>query len=193
MRLLGKRYRFTILGISYYSLSGDYTAETKLVGMLGIYWVFLPETLYGKDAVVASASKAMAQAQSLKGTVTNAINWLAFCVGTMLSYFGFHLSYKILYPMFTWPSEAAGTADPSLFFWMLLSYGLVFLVAKFINNLISKAMNRAADRTALNGVEQTSTYTAYQRALESGNGFSSEREPLTDMFLMDTYSPEKAE
>jgi len=188
VRLLGKRYGCTILGIKYYHLAGDHCAETKLVGFFGLYFVFLPGTLAGKSAVVASASKAFARAKGMHGTIKNLINWLVFGFGLIMSFFGFHLSYKILYPAFTWPSESAFTADPSLVLWIMLFMGISFLLATFINNNVGKILDKNTDKLAeKNGFEKLD---GYKRIAELGRGFEGKREPITNLFMMDKAEPD---
>ncbi|MEZ4812239.1 MAG: hypothetical protein R2883_01900 [Caldisericia bacterium] len=183
VKLLGKRYGCTILGTYYYHLSGDHTTETKLVGFFGLYFVFLPGTLSGKSALVASASKAFANAKGMHGTIKNIVNWVVFGIGIFLSMYGFHLSYKILYPRLTWPSETAFTADPSLVMWIMFFMGLAFLLATFINNNLGKILDKSSDRIAeKNGFERLD---GYKRHRELSMGFDDKREPLTDLFLID--------
>ncbi len=190
VNLLGKRYGMTILGVYYYHLSGDYSAETKLVGFFGLYFVFLPGTLSGKASIVASASKALARAKGMHGTIKNIVNWFMINLGVIFSLLGFHLSYYTLYPIFTWPSDqAAMIADPSLQFWMLFFLGLFMLLATFVNNVIGKLLDKNVNRLAEKlGFEKLE---GYQAQAELGRGFIEEREPLTDLFLIDKAKPER--
>ena len=189
VNLLGKRYGMTILGVYYYHLSGDYSAETKLVGFFGLYFVFLPGTLSGKPSIVASASKALARAKGMHGTIKNVINWFMINLGVIFSLLGFHLSYYTLYPIFTWPSDqAAMIADPSLQFWILFFLGASMLIATFLNNIIGKILDKQANHLAEKlGFEKLDSY---QMQAELGRGFKEEREPLTNLFLLDKAEPE---
>lgn len=183
VKLLGKRYRCTILGTFYYHLSGDHTVETKLIGFFGLYFVFLPGNLSGKSALVASASKAFANAKGMHGTIKNIVNVVVYGIGTFFSMFGFHLSYKILYPRLTWPSETAFTADPSLVMWIIFFMGLAILAATFINNNLGKILDKSSDKVAeKNGLERLD---GYKRLSELSMGFDDKREPTTNLFMID--------
>lgn len=188
---LGRKFRVTVLDVFYYNLGGDFNAETKLVGLFGVYFVFVPAKLKGKDVIIASVAKAMARADVLKGTVINILRWVFFVAGSYLIYLAFNWVY--VNNVFSWFSEQAGTGDPAVGIIVMFIIGALYLIATPLINLISKRMDIGADKLASRAIGRPEVYSNYLKMVDTGKAISSETDNMTKMCLMDTYDSEEIE
>ncbi len=189
LRQLGKALRITILDVFYYDLGGDYNAESKLFGLFGVYFLFVPAKLAGKDALYASAAKGIARAKVLRGTVLNIIRWIAYALCIILLWVGYNWAY--VNPVFTWYSEQTKVGDPALFIMVFLVFGAVFLAATPLVNYFAKNMDIGADKLANKVIGKPDAYDHYLELVDSGKGVSGKRDTWTEIGLFDTFSADK--
>lgn len=188
---LGRKFRITILDIFYYNLGGDFNAETKLFGLFGVYFVFVPAKLKGKDVIIASVAKAMARADVLKGTVINITRWVFFVAGSYIMYLAFNWVY--VNNVFSWFSEQGGTGDPAVGIILMFVFGTLYLIATPLVNLISKKMDVGADKLASRAIGRPEVYSNYLKMADSGKGLSEATDGMTKTCLMDTYDSQEIE
>jgi len=189
IKALAKRFGITLLGVFTFELTGDYNAESKLFGFFGVYVLFIPGHLQGKEVMYASIAKVFAQAKVLQGTVVNIIRWCAFVIFTYITYIGFNMAYSST--IFTWFSETALTGDPALNFLMLLVIGACFLLVTPIINMTAKSFEVGANKLAVKMIGRTDVFEQYLGLVDSGKGVSGKRDVYTEICLMDTIEAGK--
>lgn len=186
IRQLGKQFRVTIIDIAAYDLAGDFNVESKLFGFFGVYFLFVPNKLFGKETLYDSASKALARTKVIQGTVANLARWAIFAVSCFLIYIAFNWSY--FNPIFTWFSTTTRTGDPYLVTMMMLSYGAVMIVGAPVVNFLQKLYDGLANKYVMRVRENPPSYSHYLELEEQGRGFAPERDQLTEMYICDIQS-----
>jgi len=190
VKAMAKRFGITLLGVFTFDLTGDYNAESRLFGFFGVYILFIPGHLQGKEVMFASIAKVFAQAKVLQGTVINIIRWFAFVFFTYITYLGFNMAYSST--IFTWFSETALTGDPALNLLMLLAIGFCFLLATPVVNITSKNFEVGANNLAVKMLGRSDIFEQYLNLVDSGKGVSGKRDMYTEIGLMDTIEASKA-
>jgi hypothetical protein len=186
IRQLGKQFRITILDIAAFDLAGDFNVQSRLFGFFGVYFLFVPNKLFGKETLYDSASKALARSKVIQGTVANLVRWAIFAVSCFLIYIAFNWSY--FNPIFTWFSSMTRTGDPYLVTLIMLIYGSIMIVGTPIVNSLLKLYDKIADKMVVRVRENPASYPHYLELEEYGKGFAPERDKLTELYLCDIPS-----
>lgn len=190
IRQLGKQFRVTIIDIAAFDLAGDFDVESKLFGFFGVYFLFVPNKLFGKETLYDSVSKAIARTKVIRGTVANLARWGIFAVVCFLVYVGFNWSY--FNPIFTWFSATTRTGDPYLVTLVMLSYGAVMIIGTPIVNSLLKLYDGLANKYVMRVRTNPPSYAHYLELEEQGKGFAPERDNITEMYMCDTLSSTSA-
>jgi hypothetical protein len=181
---ISKKFSIIPLGFHYYGLQGDGQVETKLFGLFGLFYVFIPENLENEEEIYASVTHAFARYKNNNGLVLAIARILLFTVLAIFAWLLFDYSY--MSGMFSWFYSFL-SGDSQLILVLLMAMGFIFGIAgKPLINKIAMAMDKYSRKTVATFVKPE-VYESYITKLEQATGEYGNTDKIAQLYFADSH------